>query len=182
MGVCYFFNAMKRYLLLLLLLAATACAQSPGQQPGRKMREIKPPQREYDAIKAEMEDLAKAWNAGNVSGMSAYMGDEVEFITPLGVALKGRKELDQHHAEIMKKYFAGSRQSLTVRQIRFVRPRVAFCDVEVAISKYKSLPPGIPGKAGQPLRILTRYLLTHEGRDWTIAAVQSTLLRAPAGK
>ena len=146
------------------------------------MRTIKPSPQEYDAIKAEMDELAKAWNAGDVRGMSARMPEDVEFITPTGMAIKGKKGLDSYHADLMKKHFAGSRETLTVRQTRFVRPKVAFCDVEVAITHYKSLPPGTTAKPGQPLRIVTRYVLTKDGRDWTIAAGQSTLLREPAGK
>lgn len=166
--------------LVVLLLATTAFTQTPdqhAQQPGgRRARIVKLPQAEYDMVQSEIEDLAKAWNAGDVPGMSAHMADAVQFITPTGALISGKKGLDQRHAEIMKKYFAGSRQTMTVRQTTFVRPRVGFCDVEVEITHYRSLPPGIPGRAGQPLRLMTRYLLTKDGRDWTIAAAQSTVL------
>lgn len=169
---------MKTFLLILCLTAA-ALAQSPENQPRSKPRDIKLPQGEYDAIKAEMEDLAKAWNSGDIPGMSAHMADDMAFVSATGAALSSRKELDQHHAELMKKHFAGSRRTLTVRQIRFIRPRVGFCDVEEAISRYKSLPAGLSARPGQPLRLLTRYLLTKEGRDWVIAAGQSTVMRSP---
>jgi len=171
-------------LFLFLLLAAAVFAQSPaGQQPdrnprqprGRRMRNIKLPQAEYDAVKAEMSDLQKAWNAGDIAALSAHMVDDVEVIDPVGNAIQGKKALDAHHTAMLKKHFAGSRATLTVRQLRFLRPRVCLCDVDVTITHYKSLPPGISVRSGQPLRMVTRYLLTKDSRDWTITAAQSTV-------
>lgn len=181
--LCYFLLAMKK-LLLLLAVAAAAFAQTPAQpqdrspeQRERKMRNIKQSPAEYDSIKAEVNAMAKAWNQGDVAGMSAYMGNQVSVVTPAGKAIVGRQEVDKYHADIMKKHFAGSHKAVNVRDIRFVRPRVALCDVEVTITRYKSLPPGISVKAGQPFRLLTRYVLSKDARDWTIAAAQSTVLR-----
>lgn len=181
---------MKTFIVV-LAFAVTAFAQGDGRQANpardqqqrvRKMRNVRLNPVETENIKKEIESLNKAWNGGDIAGMSAYMAEEVEVISPIGLPIKGKKALDARHAEIMKRYFAGSQQTMKVQQVRFVRPRVAICDVEVTITKYKALPPGIPAKAGQPVRLLTRYILTHDSRDWTIDAFQSTVLRETSGK
>ncbi len=127
-----------------------------------------------EAITRMVESMQKAWDAGDPAAYSAAMADDVDFITVTGAVIKGKKDLDQRHAELFRKYFNGSHQTATVRQTRFVRPRVVICDVDMEITKYKALPPGLSTGRGQPLRMRTRYILTQEGAGWVIASGQST--------
>jgi uncharacterized protein (TIGR02246 family) len=139
-----------------------------------RAKKINPSPKAVEAITEIITAMQKAWDAGDIPGLSAKVADDVDLITAAGVSFKGKKDLDQHHTEIFQKYFKGSRQAVTVRQTRFVRPRVVVCDADEEITHYKALPPGLATKPGQPLRLRTRYVLTQEGKSWVITSIQST--------
>lgn len=166
-------------LLLLLLLALPVFAQAPQQQQPQqqrapKQRQIKGSQADIDLITAEMNNQQKAWNAGDPAAYVNDVGESMEFTDLAGTVVTGRQQFQDRFKEMTRTYFKGARLQLTIRNIRFVRPKVVICDIDTEITKYKSLPPGAAARPGHPLRTRLKYVLTREGRGWVIAAGQET--------
>jgi len=179
------------FLFLTLFLTATTLAQLPSVKPpaeqqrqgggaGRGRRTRSNP-REAEKLTEMFSAMQKAWNAGDAAAYVAAMTDDAEFITPLGTVLSGKEAVRKHHRELFRTSFKGSHQEFRVRNVRFVRPRVAICDLEVTVTRFQSLPPGLTAKKGEPLRLRTMYVLTRDA-GWVIAGGQSTEMLEVAKK
>jgi uncharacterized protein (TIGR02246 family) len=66
----------------------------------------------------------------------------------------GHKAFEDRHREIFTGFFKGSRLTMSVTHIRFVRPDVAIVDLATEVGNLSGAPPGIRPKANG--RILTR--------------------------
>lgn len=189
MPLWYF--ALMRSLILTLILCVSCAAVAQERQPGTgagdgkgggpRVRKVRPNPKAVETISGIISAMQKAWDAADVAGYSASMADDVRFLTVTGDVLVNKSEFDQRHVELFRKYFKGSHQSAKVRETFFVRPRVAICDVDVEITGYKAVPPGVSVKPGQPLRMRTRYVLTLDSK-WAIRSGQSTEIRGTAKK
>ena len=166
-------------LLLLLLLAVPAFAQTPQQQQpqqqrGPRQRQIRGSQTDIDLITAEINNQEKAWNAGDSAAYVKDFGESMEFTDLAGTVVTGRQAFQDRMKEMFRTHFRGAHLQSTIRQIRFVRPKVVIADIDTEITKYKSSPPGASTRPGQPLRTRLKYVLTREGKGWVIAAGQET--------
>lgn len=165
-----------------LLLATLALAQpQPQQQPqpqaerkGGGARAMRASPQEKAALEAIVEGQQKAWNAGDAAAYVQDFAESTEFTDLAGAVVSGRQAFQEHMKELFRTRFRGAHLQATVRQIRFVRPRVVIVDVDAEITKFRSAPPGASARPGHPLRIRLKYVLTHEGRPWVIAAGQET--------
>lgn len=172
-----------RALLPVLLFAAIALAQTPPQQQrpsqqGERRsgegRTFSGSPQDRDAITAIINNQQKAWNAGDPAAYVQDCVESMEFTDLAGTVVTGQKAFQDRMKEMFRTHFRGARLQSTVRQILFVRPRVAIADIDAEITRYKSSPPGASATPGHPLRIRLKYVLTREGKGWVIAAGQET--------
>jgi uncharacterized protein (TIGR02246 family) len=80
---------------------------------------------DHDALRRIVSEMATAWNAGDGDGLAAAFVDDADFIHILGLRYTGRVAVAEAHRTILTTIYKGSRVSLDVEKIRFLRPDVA---------------------------------------------------------
>jgi uncharacterized protein (TIGR02246 family) len=111
-----------------------------------------------------------AWDAGDAKAFSASFADDGSFTNIRGDVFYGHQAFEDRHAEIFRTFFKGSKLSMSVSKIRFVRPDVAIVDVVTEVSELKGLPPGV--RTGGDGKIHTRLqeVFVKDGGKWRIAS------------
>jgi uncharacterized protein (TIGR02246 family) len=114
-----------------------------------------------------------AWAAKDASAYAAAYAEDVQVINPLGVPLSGRDALRAQHAFLFAGPFAGSTQTIDVKNIQFLTGTIAIVYQDVALSGYAFLPPGLLSSGGV---VRTRVTWVVEKRDgnWEIVFQQMT--------
>jgi len=171
---------MRNLVIVFLLLAASLFAQD--QPRSRRPRMAKGSSKDNAAITALLNGMVKTWNAGDAAAYSNGFADEMDFIDAAGTVYKTRDEFQQQLTKLFRSAYKGAHADMQIRRLYFVRPRVATCDMDVAITRYHAVPPGLSARNGQPLRIRVKYVLSSEPRAWLIVSGQETQIRGTANK
>lgn len=130
------------------------------------------------AITALLNDMAKAWNSGNAAAFCDGFIDKVDFTTADGTIYTSREALQQHLAELFRSAYKGAHADFQIRRIFFVRRRVVSADLDVTITRYRSLPPGLSARGGQPVRLRVKYIVTTEAKGWKVVTAQESAVHA----
>ncbi|MBI5917161.1 MAG: SgcJ/EcaC family oxidoreductase [Bacteroidetes bacterium] len=86
-------------------------------------------QADIAAIKALGNEAYAAFEARDAARFAACYTEDVDFISPFGMAIKGRKAVEQVHAELFKAWanMPESKVEIGKMNIRFITPDVAVC-------------------------------------------------------
>ncbi len=117
------------------------------------------------AIRQIVQALEDAWNAGDSEAWSAHVANEICHTVWNGHFVKGKEALTTAHQEIFDTIYKGSRQKLTVRWVRFLRPDVAAVQFDGEVE--------IVGKE-EPFKARPLILLTKQDGRWLIEVFQNT--------
>ena len=168
---------MRKLFVVLLLVG---CAWAQDQPRSRQPRVAKGRPQDQKAVADMMNAMAQAWNSGNATAYTDNFADQADYIDATGALYTNRDQFQQHLAELFRTAYKGAHTDIKVRRLFFARPRVLLCDLDVTITKYHSLPPGLTGNSGQPLQLRLRYVLSSESKGWLILAGQETPVRKEA--
>jgi len=69
-----------------------------------------------------------------------------------GMFFYGRDAFRERHAAIFRTVFKGSRQTLRIAKLRFIRPVVAIADIDAEVGGYATLPSGLTAMPDGALR------------------------------
>jgi len=118
--------------------------------------------------------LERAWNASDSVTWASQFAEDADFIHVLGGHFHGRIDVERGHRHIFDTIYKGSRNSLQVERVRFVRPDVVIVFVHGNLLWYLN---------GAEQHIEARPTLVAEklgdGR-WQIVAFQNTLVTKDA--
>jgi uncharacterized protein (TIGR02246 family) len=115
-------------------------------------------------------ELIDAWKAGDAKAYGARYRPDGTFTNVNGGFYVGREEFDLRHDEVFRGVFKGTTLSLTIRNLRFVRPEVALVDLDVGVIGCRKQPPGIQIGSDGALRTCLLMVLTKDQGSWWIAA------------
>lgn len=173
--------------LLAAILLTTACtdtadtlgpaqARAPGSH-GALASAVASGQREavLDLIDAQ----AAAWAAKDGVAYGATYTEDAEVINPVGGLLSGRAFIASQHVFLFNPVngpFRASTSSWSLRDLVFLTGTTALVKLDVTLTGYSMLPPGLP--AVQPGVVRTRVTWVAEKRDgeWLIMHQQMTPL------
>lgn len=124
------------------------------------------------AIREVVARVEKGWNAGDGDAYAAPFAEDAEYVVVDGRYVKGRNAIAAGHREILSSFYRGSANSMTVENIRFIRPDVAIARVLADLTFYVT---------GTPHRRVARstWVLAHDGTEWEIVAFQNTPIAEP---
>jgi uncharacterized protein (TIGR02246 family) len=155
-------NTFGRLALALAALAACALyAAIPAAANGA----------DETAIRENVRQMEAGWNAKSGAQFAKPFADDVDYVVINGMYLKGREAIAQAHQGIFDTVYKESTLSLSVKQVRMLRPDVAVVHV-TATNKYKS--DGGP----QVSEAILTLVMTKESDGWKIAAFQNTRVNA----
>jgi uncharacterized protein (TIGR02246 family) len=123
------------------------------------------------AIRENVRQMESGWNAKSGAQFARPFAEDADYVVVNGMYLKGREAIAQSHQGIFDTIYKESTVSLSVKQVRMLRPDVAVVHV-TATNRYKR-----DGEAQVAEAILT-LVMTKESGGWTIAAFQNTYVKA----
>lgn len=134
------------------------------------------------SIRAIIADLDSAWEHADANRWASHYAQDADFVNILGMYMADTKAMHARHHEIFTGVFNGSRHVGTLRRLRFIDASVAIADVDVEVTEFKALPPGVVPTSPGSLRTRMKHILTKSGDGWKIVATQNTAVAPMPGK
>ncbi|HUQ83662.1 MAG TPA: SgcJ/EcaC family oxidoreductase [Gemmatimonadaceae bacterium] len=117
--------------------------------------------------------VTAAWTAKDASAYAAPYAEDVMMVSPRGDLVAGRDALRAQHVMLFAGPFAGSTQTIEVRDVRFLTGTIAIVEQDVTLTGYAFLPPGLPSTGGVVRTRVTWVVEKRRGR-WEIVFQQMT--------
>ena len=122
------------------------------------------------AMREAVKQMETGWNTKSGATFAKPFAEDADYVIINGSYIKGRAVIESTHQRIFDTIFKDTTVSLTVQQIRFLRPDVAVVHVK--------------GQRTSPTTELNQdamltLIMTKENRRWTIAAFQNTAVSSP---
>lgn len=120
------------------------------------------------AIAALVAAREAAWNAGDAAAYRDLLTEDADILSATGRPARGRDAflalfLEQHHGA-----YAGTRTSLTLRHLRYLREDVALADVD-----YRMDGGMLDAAASASRRGLMAWVVRKDAGVWRIAGIRS---------
>jgi uncharacterized protein (TIGR02246 family) len=125
-------------------------------------------------------DLTDAWKRGDAKAYGARFLPDGTFANVNGEFYVGREDFDGRHADVFAGVFRGTAQSLSVKQLRFVRPDVAIADIDTEVAGAQLRPQRVAVGPDGVLRSRLLMVLLKQKGIWCIAAYHN-VWQAAAG-
>jgi uncharacterized protein (TIGR02246 family) len=122
------------------------------------------------ALREAVKQLETGWNTKSGAAFAKPFAEDADYVVINGNYIKGRAVIESSHQRIFDTIFKDTTISLTVQQIRFLRPDVAV----VHVKGYRSSPTETLKQGA-----LITLFMTKEKQGWTIAAFQNTAIAPP---
>lgn len=154
--------------LLCVLVALAACAL------GSPLRaSIVPATNAADeaAIRENVRQMEAGWNTKSGALFAKPFAPDADYVVVNGMHMRGREAIEQSHQRIFDTFFKNSTLSLSVKQLRFLRPDVAVVHV-LGHNRTRQ------GEETREIDAIITLVLTKEKGDWKIAAFQNTPVAA----
>jgi len=117
--------------------------------------------------------VTAAWAAKDAAAYAAPYAADVQMVSPRGDLIAGRDALRAQHVFLFGGPFAGSTQTITVRDIQFLTGTIAIVYQDVSLTGYAFLPPGLPSSGGVVQTRVT-WVVEKRGGSWEIVFQQMT--------
>ena len=126
------------------------------------------------AMRENVRQMEAGWNAKSGEQFARPFAADADYVVINGTHIKGREAIARGHQQIFDTFFKESALSLSVKQVRMLRPDVAV----VHVTGTNKFPRGAETRA---VEVLITLVMTKESGAWKIAAFQNTEVK-PAGR
>ena len=117
--------------------------------------------------------VTAAWAAKDAAAYAAPYAADIQGVSPVGSLMSGRDAFRAQHVFLFNGPFAGSTQTIEVRDIRFLTGTIAIVQQDVSLTGYAFLPPGLPSSGGVVSTRVT-WVVEKRGGNWEIVFQQMT--------
>lgn len=158
-----------RFQTLLALVSLTVCAFTVGAE------EAKTPKTQADdeaAIRENVKQMESGWNTKSGASYARPFAQDADFVVINGMHIQGHEAIEKNHQRIFDTIFKNTTVSLTVKQVRFLRPDVAV----VHVSGHRDAPEAERKLVMDATMVM---VMTKEGGQWKIASFQNTEVTGP---
>jgi uncharacterized protein (TIGR02246 family) len=164
--------------LVAVALLSSACSDQPTATTPDASQMVDVSVRAASSISTDpIMDLVSAataaWAAKDASAYAAGYAEDVQAVGPTGTLLAGRDAFRAQHVFLFAGPFAGSTQTIEVRDIRFLTGTIAIVQQDVSLTGYAFLPPGLPSTGGV-VRTRVTWVVEKRGGRWEIVFQQMT--------
>lgn len=165
--------------IALFLLGASACTEEsaptgPHAAPQATLPELSLGAIPTDGILELIDGRIAAWAAKDAAAYAAGFATDVQLINPLGALFAGREAFRALHVILFNGPFAGSTLALDVRDIQFLTGTVAIAYLNLSITGYAFLPPGLPIPADGVSRARVTWVVQKQASEWQVVFMQIT--------
>ena len=164
---------------LLAVLVSSACSDQPDATAPIGVRAVEMSARpvsssiSIDPIMDIVSAVTAAWAAKDAAAYAAPYAADVQAVSPRGDLLAGQDVFRAQHVFLFGGPFAGSTQTIEVRDIQFLTGTIAIVHQNVSLTGYAFLPPGLPSSGGVVRTRVTWVVEKREG-SWQIVFQQMT--------
>lgn len=155
----------RDFSIALVVLAACAlyahARQTPALQTGG----------DEAALRENIRQLELGWNAKSGAQFAKPFAEDADYVIINGTQIKGRAAIAEGHQRIFDTFYKESVISLSVKQVRMLRPDVAV----VHVSGLLKLSSGADAREDKAVMTL---VMTKEDGAWKITAFQNTAVAA----
>ena len=123
------------------------------------------------AIRGNVRQMEDGWNAKSGAQFAKPFAADADYVVINGMYIKGQEAIAEGHQRIFDTIYRESTLSLSVKQVRMLRPDVAV----VHVTGTNKVPRGAETQVGEAIITL---LMTKESGVWRIAAFQNTEVAA----
>lgn len=124
------------------------------------------------AIRENVKQMESGWNAKSGATYAKPFAEDADFVVINGMHIQGHEAIEKSHQRIFDTMFKNTTVSLTVKQIRFLRPDVAV----VHVNGHRDAPEAERDLVGDAMMVM---VMTKEGTQWKIASFQNTWVTGP---
>jgi uncharacterized protein (TIGR02246 family) len=117
------------------------------------------------ALRENVKALETGWNTKSGATFAKPFAEDADYVVINGMYIKGRAVIETQHQRIFDTIYKDTTLSLTVKQIRFLRP-------DVAVVHVNGIRKGPEKELNQEAMIT--FVMTKEKGSWSIAAFQNT--------
>ena len=118
--------------------------------------------------------MTAAWTAKDAVGVRGSRTRKMcRSSTRAGALHRGRDAFRAQHVFLFGGPFAGSTQTIEVRDIQFLTGTIAIVQQDVSLTGYAFLPPGLPSSGGV-VRTRVTWVVEKRGGSWEIVFQQMT--------
>jgi len=117
------------------------------------------------ALRDIVKQMETGWNTKSGAVFAKPFAEDADYVVINGNYIKGRAVIESQHQRIFDTIYKDTTLSLTVKQIRFLRP-----DVAVVHVSGKRVGPGKDHNQGAMITVV----MTKQNGGWLIAAFQNT--------
>lgn len=125
------------------------------------------PAEDEAAIRENVKQMEAGWNAKKGELFAKPFTQDADYVVINGMYFKGRTAIEKAHQQIFDTFYKNTTLSLSVRQIRFLRPDVAL----VHVSGHLSAPENEKQLVADASMTM---VMTRDKQGWQIAAFQNT--------
>jgi len=122
------------------------------------------------AIQELIEAMTAAWRGGSAEAYGARYQADATFTNVFGDFYVGRQDFDRRHEEVFAGIFKGTKLSMQIRKLRFLRRDVAVADIVTTLAGAKLRPHDVKVGPDGALHSALLMVLTKEQGQWEIAA------------
>lgn len=164
---------------VLLLAGSTACTEESDASGPLAASQIQSSQVSLGGIPSDgIQDIVDgriaAWAAKDAAAYVAAFAPDLRFINPAGVLVFGRAAFRGVHTSLFNGPFAGSTLSLRVREIQFLTGTLAIVYLDLSLTGYAFLPPGVSPPSDGVVRARITWVVEKRGGEWQILFMQNT--------
>ena len=123
------------------------------------------------AIRESVRQMEAGWNTKSGPLFAKSFAEDADYVVINGTHITGRETIDKGHQRIFDTIYKDSTLSLSVKQIRFLRPDVAV----VHVAGHNKIRQG--EQVNEEDAIMT-LVMTKDKGEWKIAAFQNTAVAA----
>lgn len=169
----------------LLCLLLPACGESPGalgpgeSEPSRADVASAVAAGQEDDILALIDAQFAAWAAKDGIAYGATYTQDAVVINPVGGILVGRTFIANQHVFLFNPVngpFRSSASSWSLRSLTFLTGSIAMVELDVTLTGYSTLPPGLPAVEPGVVRTRVTWIAVKRGGEWLIMHQQMTPL------
>ena len=151
-------------LVFLIVCACTVAAQESKTPKSRAEDEA--------AIRENVKQMESGWNAKSGATFARPFAEDADFVIINGMHIRGHEAIEKNHQQIFSTIYKNTTVSLTIKQIRFLRPDVAL----VHVSGHRDAPEAERELVTDATMVM---VMTKEGGQWQIASFQNTRVTGP---
>ena len=127
------------------------------------------------AIRENVKQMETGWNTKSGALFARPFAEDADYVVINGTHIRGRALIDKGHQRIFDTIYKQTGLSLTVEQIRFLRPDVAL----VHVLGHSKTPQADGFRESD---VIITLVMTKDNQGWKIAAFQNTQVENPQRK